>query len=175
MFKTMMRRAAMMVALPALVAGSATAPALASSGDYKSDDYKVHVKVCKEVKGNYYKGKYDHDKHKGKSPKFKMYLSTSKDNYTYDDEYVKVKVDKCEDADLKYDSYSKKVTLKEYDIPYGYKFDTVRCYTKNGYGKYVYSSDYKVDPYYKSATCSFDYDYLKFVVVNKKDKDKDKY
>jgi hypothetical protein len=173
MFKATMRRAALMVALPALIAGAAATPALADDGnDYKDDDYVVHVKVCKEVKYDYYK-----DKNKGKNEKFKMYLATYDKYYKYvDSDSVKVKADRCAYADLEYDPYYKKVTLKEYDIPYGYKFDSVKCYTEDDYGDYVYSDYKSVDKYKKTATCSFDNDYLKFVVVNKKEnKYKDKY
>ena len=151
MFRATMRRAAMMVALPALVAGAAAVPAQADDGyDYK-DDYTVHVKVCKEVK------KYNN---KGKNEKFKMKVSTYKDAYNYyDSEYVKVKDRKCDDVWLKYNPYYKTVIVKEYDIPYGYSFDQIKCYDE--YGGYVYV--------YNKYSCKFKNDYLKVVVMNNKD------
>ena len=88
MFGSTVRRAAMVVALPALVASATASPALAS-GSGSTDYYKkvVHVKICKEIK--------DKKDNKGKNHKFYIhawtYNSVSKDYYDYvdkDDVYV---------------------------------------------------------------------------------------
>src|SRR5215213_7382764 len=156
MFGSTLRQAAMVVALPALVASATASPALAS-GSGSTDYYKkvVHVKICKEIKD--------------KNHKFYIhawtYNSVSKDYYDYvDKDDVYVHNGKCKDVDLEYGKY-KKVVVEEYDIPYGYEFDAVKCY--DDYGKYkVY--------YDKKTACDFEKDWVKIVVVNKKKSYEDK-
>src|SRR5215210_6720595 len=106
-----MRRAAMMVALPAFVAGASAAPAFASDSKY-DDDYGnvVHITICKEVKDkkkdDYYKK--DHD-NSGKHDKFKMLVETG---YYVDKGYVKVEDRECDYLDLKFNKYYKQVLVK---------------------------------------------------------------
>jgi hypothetical protein len=148
MFNTFMRRAAMMVALPALVAGASASPAMANG--YPSDYYKkvVHVQICKVVKGH----KDDrHGDNRGRHDKFRVHLAT----YGYvDDADVRVEDRYCKNVDLKFDEYHKTVIVKEYRIPDGYKFDKIVCY--NDYGYY--------DSY---DSCDFQKDWVKIVVINK--------
>ena len=153
MLSSIIRRATMMVALPAVAAGVAATPAIAddhgSENDYKN---RVHVTICKEVRkdnGDYYNNKDD----KGKNDKFKLHVAT----YGYVDQHdVKIKNGDCKDVDLRFDAYNKKVVVKEYDTPKGYKFENIECY--NDHGNY-YSYDKK--------TCDFQGDWVKVVVINK--------
>ena len=58
MISSLLRKTAMVMAVPAVVAASSTAPALASSHGHDKDYDSVHIKVCKVVKDD------DHKDHK---------------------------------------------------------------------------------------------------------------
>lgn len=148
MFGKSIRRAAMVVALPALVAGAGAPSALANDNYPPYHNDKVHVTICKVVQGYDYK---KHDDDKGRKDRFRVHVST----YGYvDSADVKVKDRECKDVYLKFDDYYKKIVVKEYQVPYGYKFDKIVCY--NDYGYY--------DSY---DTCNFQSDWVKVVVYNK--------
>lgn len=153
MLGTAIRRAAMVVAVPALVAGASASPAIASDKGYDDDyDKSVTIKVCKHVK---YDDDYGYDDHKGKKPKFKIYVKT-------DEDYAKVKVrdGQCKKVELDYEYAYFKVYEKY--VPEGYEFDYRTC----SYGAY--------DDEYDKYKCTFDDDddYVKVDVYNKK-KDKE--
>ena len=150
MFNRSLRRAALIVALPAFMAGATAAPALASSR-YDDDKKKeVTVKICKEVKDDDYKKDKKDDK-----TKFEIKVWTDEK-----DKKVKLRDGDCKEFDLKYDDY-KKVYVEE-SYTKGYKFVKLACY--DGYGKH-YASNY-------NKSCDVKKDYVKIVVVNEKKDDK---
>jgi hypothetical protein len=128
MIGSMLRKTAMVIAVPAVIAATSTSPAMASSTSHYYDDDdndSVTIRVCKEVKdddhSHYYK-KYDHDK-----TKFTIHVKT-------DEDYGKVKVrdGKCKSVTLDYDRPRFKVWEDEED---GYDFKYIKCsdgaYKKN--------------------------------------------
>jgi hypothetical protein len=142
----------MILALPAFVAGASAAPALASDSGRTYDDKVVHVKICKEVKDDKKKdddNKKDDDKKKDDEFKMKVVSGHYKDTA-----YVKVRDGYCKRVDLKLDKYYKQVTVKEYDVPKGYRFDKIKC--DDGYRSY-----------YTYDKCEFKKDWVKIVVINK--------
>src|SRR4051812_10983915 len=103
MISSVLRKTAMTLAVPAVIAASSTSPAMASSGfgDHGDDDSdSVHIKVCKVVKD-------DHD-HNG----FFCNRSGAPDVYTKftihiktDEDYARVRVrdGRCKTIELDYD------------------------------------------------------------------------
>ena len=157
MIRHLVRRSAMVIALPAFVAGVSAAPAFAGGYGYPDDEKEVHVKVCKVVKDD----DKDDDKGKGeyKKAKFHLKLWTDKDYQNVKN----IKADKCKEYNLEYKD-KKKVYVKEYDTPKGYEVDKVKCYSAYGYKEAE-----KKNGYY---SCDFKKDWVKIVVVNEKDDDK---
>jgi hypothetical protein len=148
------RRAALLVALPAFVAAATAGPAFAGGSDDDKKD-KVHVVICKEVK-NSHKDKDD------KKDKTKFSVEAWTDTSSKD--VKKIKDGQCKDFDLEY-KHKKKVWVKE-DYAKGYEVDKVKCYDKYGHDS---KADY--NDKYKTYSCSFDKDWVKIVIINKK-KDK---
>lgn len=165
MVSAMVRRAVMVIAAPALVAGASAAPAMASEKYDDDDKYKsVAIKVCKVVhdydddKDDKYKDdKYDKDeKNKDKDKKkFTIHIKT-------DHDYAKVKLrdGECDKVYVDYKYPKFKVTE---DYKKGYELDYMKGYD----GAYKHGDDgkFKFDKGDK---------YVKVVVHNeKKDKDDD--
>ena len=159
MFGVTIRRAAMLIAAPALVVGASASPAVASDKGYDDDyDYSITVNVCKDVH-DYYNHDDDEDKgkKKGHKPKFTMHVKTYDYKYGYDYAKVKVRDGECKKVELDYkDRY---FTVKE-DYAHGYKFKYLEC--KDGY-----------NTYYDQYKCNFKKGakYVKVVVHNEKKDD----
>jgi len=145
MIGSVLRKAALITAVPALVAGASTAPAVASVKYDPNDDYNksVKIRVCKDVKDDDYSNKdyKDNDKY------FKIHVKTDRD---YD--AVRVRDGWCKSVylDFKYPSF--RVWEDHAD---GYEFLYIRC------GDGAYSSGYN--------KCKFNkHDHqVKVTVVNK--------
>ena len=152
MISSVLRKTAMALAVPAVIAASSTSPAMASSGygdHHDDDDDSVHIKVCKVVKDDHHShyNKWDGD---DDDTKFTIHVKTDKD-------YGKVRVrdGKCKTIELDYDRPRFKVYEDDED---GYEFKYIKC------------SDgaYKRD----DNKCKFDSDdnYVKVTVYNEKDR-----
>jgi len=127
MVSAMVRRAVMVVAAPALLAGASAAPAVASAKYDHEDKYKsVTIKVCKVVH-NYDKHKDDRDKDKG-NKKFTIHIETD-----HDYAEVRVRAGDCEKVYLDYKYPKFKVTE---DFKKGYEFKYLKC--DDGAYKYGY-------------------------------------
>jgi hypothetical protein len=168
-----MGRAAMIVALPALLAGSLAAPAYAyggggghgrGGGDDDGDgrgggrDRTVHVYVCKEVRGG---DRWDdrgrgRDRDRDRDRDFNIRLRTTEDRDT-----VELRRGECDDVYLDYDRDDKTVYVREFDIPRGYRFDELRCWDGHDYERSRYS-------------CDFDDNWVRITVVNRRDRDRDR-
>ncbi|MFL6063451.1 MAG: hypothetical protein ACJ72G_02140 [Friedmanniella sp.] len=169
-----MGRAAMIVALPALLAGSLAAPAYAygggggggghGGGDDDGDgrgggrDRTVHVTVCKEVRGG---DRWDdrgrgRDRDRDRDRDFNIRLRTTEDRDT-----VELRRGECDDVYLDYDRDDKTVYVREFDIPRGYRFDELRCWDGHDYERSRYS-------------CDFDDNWVKITVVNRRYRDRDR-
>jgi len=157
MIGSVLRKAALMSAVPALVAGVSASPATAGV-KYDNDDYKrsVNIKVCKEVKDDHGNkdDKYDRDRDRNKDrdrrnkDKFRIHVKTDKD---YDN--VWVRDGKCENVYLNFKYASFRVWE---DYAHGYKFLYIKC------SEGAYNSGYN--------QCKFDKhdDWVKVTVFNKR-------
>jgi hypothetical protein len=137
----------MVMAVPAVVAASSTAPALASSHGHDKDYDSVHIKVCKVVKDDDHK---DHKQYSDDDTKFKIHVKTDKDYGS-----VRVRDGRCKTIELDYDKPKFKVWE---DDAKGYEFKYITCSD----GAYKRSDD----------KCKFDSDdnYVKVTVYNEKDR-----
>jgi len=168
MLNHLMGRAAMIVALPALLAGSFAAPAHADGGggwgggggggggDHGGDRNRtVHVYVCKEVRGgDHRRDDWRGDRgDRGRDRDFSIRLRTSEDS-----DRVKLRRGECDDVYLDYDRDDKTVYVREYDIPRGYRFDELRCWDGHDYSRSRYS-------------CDFDDNWVRITVVNRRYRD----
>ena len=124
MIGSVLQKAALIVAVPALVAGASASPAMAG---HKYDDHKktVKVKVCKEVKDDH---EDDEDKYGKKDDKFRIHIRSDKDY-----ESVWVRDGRCVNVYLDFKDASFRVR-EDYD--HDYKFLYIRC------GDGAYSSGY---------------------------------
>jgi hypothetical protein len=146
MISTVLRKTAMVMALPAVVAASSASPAMATSyGGHHEDDESVHIKVCKVVNDHDHKD-YTYGDH---DTKFTIHVKTDKDYAS-----VRVRDGRCERVELDYDKPKFKVWE---DDAKGYEFKYIKCSD----GAYKRSDD----------RCKFDSDdnYVKVTVYNEKD------